>query len=210
MTEQTVFEIDLVGLLHCLKRKIMVILGITVLCGVFSFIFSSFWLPQEYVATTRVYVLGRSETNGVTSADFALSNYLVSDLQVLITGQNVTDVVVDTLELDMSQEELAGKIRVSAEGNTRVLQISVTDVDAILAAEIANCVRNVASEQIKRILEIDAVNLVYEAKAPDEPTSPNVMKITVLGAAVGLILSTSAVSVRFFMIDSVKRKRNVA
>ena len=118
--------------------------------------------------------------------------------------------MVDTLELDMSQEELAGKIRVSAEGNTRVLQISVTDVDAILAAEIANCVRNVASEQIKRILEIDAVNLVYEAKAPDEPTSPNVMKITVLGAAVGLILSTSTVSVRFFMIDSVKRKRNVA
>lgn len=210
MTEQTVFEIDLVGLLHCLKRKIMVILGITVLCGVFSFIFSSFWLPQEYVATTRVYVLGRSETNGVTSADFALSNYLVSDLQVLITGRNVTDVVVDTLELDMSHEELAGKIRVSAEGNTRVLQISVTDADALLAAEIANCVRDVASEQIKRILEIDAVNLVYEAKAPDEPTSPNVMKITVLGAAVGMILSTSTVSVRFFMIDSVKRKRNVA
>ena len=210
MTEQTVFEIDLVGLLRYLKRKIMVILGITVLCGVFSFIFSSFWLPQEYVATTRVYVLGRSETNGVTSADFALSNYLVSDLQVLITGRNVTDVVADTLELDMSQEELAGKIRVSAEGNTRVLQISVTDADAYLAAEIANCVRDVASEQIKRILEIDAVNLVYEAKAPDEPTSPNVMKITVLGAAVGLILSTSTVSVRFFMIDSVKRKRNVA
>lgn len=210
MTEQTVFEIDLVGLLRYLKRKIMVILGITVLCGVFSFIFSSFWLPQEYVATTRVYVLGRSETNGVTSADFALSNYLVSDLQVLITGRNVTDVVVDTLELDMSHEELAGKIRVSAEGNTRVLQISVTDADAYLAAEIANCVRDVASEQIKRILEIDAVNLVYEAKAPDEPTSPNVMKITVLGAAVGLILSTSTVSVRFFMIDSVKRKRNVA
>lgn len=210
MTEQTVFEIDLVGLLHCLKRKIMVILGITVLCGVFSFIFSSFWLPQEYVATTRVYVLGRSETNGVTSADFALSNYLVSDLQVLITGRNVTDVVVDTLELDMSHEELAGKIRVSAEGNTRVLQISVTDADALLAAEIANCVRDVASEQIKRILEIDAVNLVYEAKAPDEPTSPNVMKITVLGAAVGMILSTSTVSVRFFMIASVKRKRSVA
>ena len=210
MTEQTVFEIDLVGLLRYLKRKIMVILGITVLCGVFSFIFSSFWLPQEYVATTRVYVLGRSETNGVTSADFALSNYLVSDLQVIITGRNVTDVVVDTLELDMSHEELAGKIRVSAEGNTRVLQISVTDADAYLAAEIANCVRDVASEQIKRILEIDAVNLVYEAKAPDEPTSPNVMKITVLGAAVGLILSTSTVSVRFFMIDSVKRKRNVA
>ena len=210
MTEQTVFEIDLVGLLHCLKRKIMVILGITVLCGVFSFIFSSFWLPQEYVATTRVYVLGRSETNGVTSADFALSNYLVSDLQVLITGRNVTDVVVDTLELDMSHEELAGKIRVSAEGNTRVLQISVTDADALLAAEIANCVREVGAEQIKRILEIDAVNLVYEAKAPDEPTSPNVMKITVLGAAVGLILSTSTVSVRFFMIDSVKRRRNVA
>ena len=66
------------------------------------------------------------------------------------------------------------------------------------------------AEQIKRILEIDAVNLVYEAKAPDEPTSPNVMKITVLGAAVGMILSTSTVSVRFFMIDSVKRKRNVS
>ena len=191
MTEQTVFEIDLVGLLRYLKRKIMVILGITVLCGVFSFIFSSDFkmCTFKYIRSSSIY-LARTVT--------------------VITGQNVTDVVVDTLELDMSHEELAGKIRVSAEGNTRVLQISVTDADALLAAEIANCVRDVASEQIKRILEIDAVNLVYEAKAPDEPTSPNVMKITVLGAAVGMILSTSTVSVRFFMIASVKRKRSVA
>ena len=208
MVDEVQFEIDLLGLLRHLFKKVEVILGVTILCAVLSFSFSRFVLPQEYVASSRVYVLNRTEDNTVTSSDLAMSNYLVNDLKVLITGRNVTEIVIDALELDMSNEELSSRIRVSAEENTRVLQISVTDSNAQLAADIANCVREAAMEQIISILDIDAVKLVYEAKAPEEPSSPNVLKNTVLASATGLLLSVSILSGGFYLTEASRSKEN--
>lgn len=209
MMQQTGFEIDLVGLFRYLVKKTWIVLGIAVILGVLGFTVSQFILPQEYVASSRVYVLNRSETAGVASSDFALSNYMVSDYKALITGQNVTDFVIETLRLDLSHEELSDKITVSAESNTRVLQISVTDTDAQLAADIANCVREAASEQIKSIMDVDAVNLIYEAKVPEEPSSPDVLKNTVLSAAAGGLLAVCFLSATFFLDDSIKTEEDV-
>ena len=209
MMQQTGFEIDLVGLFRYLLKKLWIALGTAALLGVLGFVFSQFVLPQEYVASSRVYVLNRSENAGVASSDFALSNYMVSDYKALITGQNVTDSVIDILGLDMSHEELSDKISVTAESNTRVLQISVKDTDAQLAADIANCVREAASEQIKNIMDVDAVKLIYEAKVPEEPSSPDVLEITVLSVAAGLLLSVCILSAVFFLDDSIKSEEDV-
>ena len=209
MDQQTVFEIDLLGLFRYLKRKLRIIALVTVLCAVMSFLVSCFVLPREYIASTRVYVLSRSVSDGLDSYDFAMSNYMISDLEVLITGRNVTESVIDKLNLDMTHEALSRKIVVSAEGNTRVLQISATDCDAQMAADIANAVRDVASEQLKSIMDLEAVNLVYEAKAPQEPTSPNVVKNTLCVAGTALILAVCILSSAFFLNDSINRKEDM-
>ena len=187
-----------------MKRRVWIVVAASALCAAMSFLISSFVLPREYVATTRMYVLSHSVTEGVNSYDYAMSNYMASDLQVLITGQNVTDVVIAKLNLDMTHEELLSKIDVSVKSNTRVLQISVTDADAHMAADIANTVREIAVDQVKSFMDLDALNLVYEAKVPQEPTSPNVLKNTLFAAAVGLILSVCILAVRFFLDDTVK------
>lgn len=206
MEQQTVFEIDLYGLLRDMKRRGWIVAVAMALCAVMSFLISSFVLPREYVATTRVYVLSHSVTGDVDSYDFAMSNYMVSDLEVLITGQNVTEEVIAKLNLDMTHEELLRKIDVSVKSNTRVLQISVTDANAHMAADIANTVRETAVEQIKSFMDLEALNLVYEAKVPQEPTSPNVLKNTLFAAAAGLLLSVCVLAVRFFLDDTIKNK----
>lgn len=198
------FEIDLLGLFRYLMKKKWIILGATILCCALSFTLSRFVFPREYMASTRVYVLSRTQSDTVTSSDLTVSGYLVNDLKVLITGRNVTEAVITGLDLDMSHEILSEKISISAEENTRLLQISVTDTDAQLAADIANCVRQVASEQMKEIMEIDAVKLVYEAKAPEEPSSPDVLKNTILASAMGFLLAVSILSAGFFLAESRK------
>lgn len=205
MVNDVQFEIDLLGLFRFWMKKKWIILGVTILCGVLSFTVSQFVLPREYTASSRVYVLSRTQSDAVTSSDLMVSGYLVDDLKVLITGRNVTEAVITALDLDMSHETLAEKIYVSAEENTRVLQISVTDNDARLAADIANCVRQVASEQIMGIMEIDAVKLVYDAEIPGEPSSPNVLKNTVMVSAAGFLAVISVLSVLFFLPGSSKQ-----
>ena len=207
MEQRAGYEIDLIGVLRYLIKRIRIVIGATVICGVLAFTVCQFFLPRQYVASTRVFILSRSQAENVTAADFVMSDYMVSDCKVLVTGQNVTDIVIGKLDLQMTHEALSRKIRVSAESNTRVLQISVTDRDPQVASDIANCVREVAAEQIKSIMGVDAVNLVYEAKVPQTPSSPNVLKNTILFAALGFISSVCVLAMAFFLHESNKGGR---
>ena len=98
------------------------------------------------------------------------------------------DEVRSRLNLEMSAEELASMISAKAVDNTRVLQISVTDTDPQRAADIANCVYAVASEQMKEIVNVETVHLVYEAEAPQNKSGPNLVRNVALVTMFGTVL----------------------
>lgn len=202
-------ELDLLELFDYLKKKIAVLLVVFLLGAVVGFVGTKLFIPPKYTASTRVYVLNRSNEGAVVSSDFSLSNYMVTDYQVLITGRNVTAEVAKNLNLDMTNKELAEMIQVTAPDNTRVLQISVTDTDARRAADIANQVRDVATEQIKRIMDVDAVNLVYAAEIPEEPSSPSVVKNTVIVALAALVMAAGVYVVAFLLDDTLRTEEDV-
>lgn len=209
MVNQKETEMDMLELFHHLKKKIPLLLAACLICAVATFAVTTLLIPQKYTAVTRVYVLNRSEDTAVVSADFSLSDYMINDYKVLITGRNVTKEVISQLNLDMTHRELSKMIQVSAPDNTRVLQISVTDTEAQRAAEIANGVRDVAVAQIKAIMDVDAVNLVYAAETPEEPASPNVWKNTLVGALVGLLAAAGVYSVIFLLDDTIRTEEDV-
>lgn len=209
MENQNEMEIDLLALFHYLKKRIAIILAVLVLSTVVGFVVTQLFITPKYTASTRVYVLNRSNESTVVSSDFSLSNYMISDYKVLITGQNVTKEVIAKLNLNMSHGELAGKISVTAPDNTRVLQISVTDISAQRAADIANTVRDVAVAQIKSIMDVDAVNVVYAADVPPAPSSPNVMRNTAVAALLGLVAVVGVLTVIFIMDDTIRTEEDV-
>ena len=154
MENKKEFEVDMMGLFHFWKKKMAILLSVTIAFALVAFVVSAFLIAPEYTAATRVYILNRSNEQGLITSDFSISNYVVMDYAVLITGRNVADKVIAELNLDMTAEALAKKITVNAQNNTRVLQISVSDTDPQRAAEIANCVREEAAIQIKRMFSI--------------------------------------------------------
>jgi len=206
---QNEIEIDLLDLFYYLKKRIWIIAVAFVACAFVGLIFSSLFMTPKYTASTRMYVLNRSSENNVNSGDFAVSNYLLNDYKVLITGQNVTKEVIDRLGLDMKHEELAELIEVTAPNDTRVLQVDITHPDPQVAADIANAVREVSSAQIKEIMDVEAVQLVYEAEVPENPSSPNVMKNTVIAAALGLIGAAGILVVIRIMDDTIRTEEDV-
>lgn len=209
MENQNEMELDLLELFYYLKRKIWMIVASFVLCGVIGFTVSSFLIAPRYTASTRMYVLNRTNETNVVYADIQISSYLLNDYKVLITGRNVTQEVIRRLNLSQKPERLAAQIDVTSPTNTRVLQINVTDTDAQLAADIANCVREVASEQIQEIMDVDAVKLVYAADVPEKPSSPNVRNNTIIAAAFGLFVSVFFLVVMFMMDDTVRTEEDV-
>ncbi len=208
-TRKDEMEIDLIDLFYYLKKKIWAIVAAFLVFAILGAVFTTFFMQDEYTAKTRMYVLNRSSEAGISSSDYSISNYMVKDYEVLITGENVTREVIDRLHLDMSVSELAGKISVSAIENTRILQIIVVDNDAKRAAAIANCVREISSAQIKEIMDVDAVNLVYEAEVPAGKSGPNMTQNMIIAAVLGVVLAIGVLVVVYMLDDTIRTDEDV-
>jgi len=208
MEERSELEIDIGELLRFLKDKLGALIAAALVCGILGWAVSSFILTPQYTASTRVYVLSRSN-DSIVYSDIQISTYVSYDFEVLITGPNVTRQVIDRLGLDMTDAQLAGGITVTALEGTRVLQIDYKHSDPRLAADILNCIRDVAAEQIRGFVDADAVKTVYPAEAPKLPSSPNVGRNTLLAALLGLIALTGVFTVQFILDDSIRTEEDV-
>ena len=202
-------EIDLLDLFLYLKKKIVMICAVVIACAACGFLFTKLCIPYTYTASTRIYVLNRQSETSVVSSDYTISNYMINDYTVLITGQNVTKEVVAQLDLGMTHQELSNKIEVTSPDNTRILQINVTDTDPKRAADIVNCVREVSMEQIMEIMNVDAVNLVYEADVPNKPSGPSVKKNTLLAAIIGFAAVVGVFVVIYLLDDTIRTEEDV-
>ena len=202
-------ELDLIELFLYLKKKLLIIIAAALLFAIGGYVYSSFFVPNEYVADTRIYVLRRTDETTVNTSDFQTASYMLKDYQVLITGRNVTKEVISRLGLHMSPGALSGKINISAPSSTRVLQISVTDTDPQRAADIANAVREVATEQIREIMDAELVHLVYEADVPRAPSNAGTMKKTGICAAVGAGLALVIFVAIFALDDTIRNEEDV-
>ena len=202
-------ELDLLELFHYLKKKLWLVAAAAVLFAALGFAVSQFLMTPQYTASTRMYVLNRTNATNVVYADIQTSTYLLTDYKVLITGENVTKEVIEILDLDCKPRELERMIEVTAPENTRVLQINVSAPDPKLASEIANCVRVVSSAQIEEIMDVDAVKLVYEAAIPEKPSSPHVQLNTIIAGALGMFAAVFVLVIAFMLDDTIRTEEDV-
>ena len=192
-------EIDLLELFHYLKKRIIIIVAALLVFAIVGFLGTKIFIAPKYTTNTRMYVLNRSNENGVATSDFQIATYVMNDYKALITGQNVTKEVIDRLDLDMKPNDLSGLIKVTSPENTRVLQISITHTDPKMAADIANTVREVASAQIKEIMNVNAVKTVYEAEVPKAPYGPSATRNAAIAGILGLVLAMGIYTVIFIL-----------
>lgn len=209
MEKKDTMELDLLDLFFYLRKRIVIIVASVLAAVTIGFVVTQFFIANEYTASTRMYVLNRSNENGVVYSDFQASTQMLNDYKVLITGRNVTDMVISELGLDMSSGELAKAISVTAPDNTRVVQISVVDTDPQRAADIANAVYRIASEQIRKIMDVDAVSLVYAAKVPQSPSSPSLPRNVAIAAVLGFAAVVGILTVIYLLDDTIRTEEDV-
>src|SRR4051812_3189180 len=78
---------------------------------------------------------GQYDYNSILSAQSLTKTY-----QKLVKNRDVMSAVVTSLGLQTSPDAVAGQVRASADGDTQLLIVSVSDTDPDRAASIANAV----------------------------------------------------------------------
>ena len=202
-------EIDIGHILSILWEKILVIIATGIIVGLAGFLVSKFLITPKYESETKLYVLNRANDSATTLSDVQLSTQLTKDYQILVTSAPVMNQVIKELGLNMKSSELASTISVDTPSDTRVLQITVTSNDPKRAKDIADKVAQVSSKKICDIMKIEQVNVIEEGSLSEEPAVDTVQKWTLIGLALGIVLSCAVIIIRSMLDDTVKTTEDV-
>ena len=185
-------EIDLKELIFELLNNWMMIGISTVLVALIMFCVSKFILVPEYQSTSELYVLTKS-TSITSLTDLQMGTNLTNDYIVVVKGRPVLEQVIENLNLDMTYGQLSKNVVLTNPSNSRLLDITVTDIDPLRAKQIADEIAKVGSAFIAEKMVQDPPTIIQYGYVNENPVSPNVAMNTVLGAAIGAFLAMAIV-----------------
>lgn len=162
----------LLELLHLLRKHLRLVVLLPVAFAVVTGVYA-FFLPNQYTASTSMYVLSKSSSpdgsTAVTQGDLSASQMLTNDVSSIIKSDRVKGDVATQLGLDNLN---AYKIEVTSSTTTRVIDLSVTGTDAEKAAQVANALVTDVSNVAAQVMNVQSVNVIDSAVAPTSPSGP--------------------------------------
>lgn len=201
-------EIDLLQLFYALKKKIWFILAAMIIGGGLAGAYSKFLITPQYSSTSMMYILSK-ETTLTSLADLQIGSQLTEDYKVIVNSRPVLGEVIDSLALDMSYEQLLAKISIGNPTDTRILTVTVTDLDPYRAKAIVDCVAETASDYIGEIMEMIPPKIIENGTVATRKTSPSNGKNAVLGALAGMVLVCGVIVIQVIMNDTVRTEEDV-
>lgn len=201
-------EIDLLELAGVLIRKLKLLVLCTVLTAAVAAAATFFLITPQYTASSMIYIL--TKTTSVTSlADIQMGTALTTDFSMLVTSRPTLEAVIEDLGLDYTPNELKEMITVTNPADTRYLQIDVESPDPQEAADISNALSDATADRVEKIMNTDKPTTVEDAIVPKEPSSPNLMKNTLVGAILGFIAAAAFVVITYLLDDTIKDEDDV-
>lgn len=187
-------ELDLRLLVLALMRKLWLIVLCAVLLAAAAFGYTKYFVTPMYRASVTIYVNNNrlnveGSTATLTTSDLSVAQRLVSTYVITLKSDRVLNKVAQELDVQMSASQIRGMISAEAVDNTEVFNVTITNADPALAAQIANAVAKVAPDEISEIVVGSSTKIIDYATVPKSPSSPNVMRNTALGAVIGIVLA---------------------
>lgn len=204
-------EIDLKELFEFIKKKIGLLITITVVICLLGCIYGLFIQKPMYKSYTTI-ILGGNETTSsqtITQSDITLNKNLVDTYAEIVKSRRVLEQVIAELDLEETYEELSNKISVSAVNNTEIIKITVVDSNPIEAKNVANVTANFFSKEVVKLYNMNNVNVLDEANEANEPYNINIPKQVIIYFFIGIIIALSILFIIFYFDRTIKSVEQV-
>lgn len=205
-------EFSLKELINIFLPKLWLILIVALIFGSAMAVYSAILKDDTYTSTTRIHVtkeMGYGYDYAVSDVDFATS-YLETYKMVLTIPDFLNNVLAHLEDNHASYEQYDGeyeelgwdkltpdRIRgfISSNSQQDIITISVTTADPILSRALADSIAYVFTQGdiLAYPEDVVTVKILQIAKAPSSPNSRNVMLNTMIGVAIGTVLSMAVI-----------------
>ncbi|PGZ91720.1 Wzz/FepE/Etk N-terminal domain-containing protein [Bacillus sp. AFS029533] len=206
--EETISLQELFGVI---KKRLIMIISITVVATVVTGVISYLFLTPIYQSSTQLLV-NQKETkdSSIYQNNQVQTNVqLINTYNVVIKSPAILDEVINQLNLDYTVAELTKNITVASEANSQVFTVSVQDPNPEQAQKIVNTIASVFQANIKTIMSVDNVTVLAKADLSENPIKPNKKLNIVIGFAVGLMISVGIAFLLEFLDNTVKTEKQL-
>ncbi len=194
----------LLELFDLLKKKLALVILLPLLFAGASGAYCYLFMPNEYTASTSMYVLytRSDDTVSADSTSLSTSQMIANDVARLFTSDRIRR---ETLEATGLSSLSDYRISVESSTNTRVITLRVTGPDPQSAAAVANTMADKVSDIAREVMGVDAVNVLDTAQVPQYPSGPRRAMYVIVSGLAGLFAAI-AIVVLIDMLDTRVRK----
>lgn len=198
----TLFE-----LLGLLRKHLLLVVALPLATAIMVAI-GSIFLPNEYTATTTMYVLSKQgdEAAVLTQSDLSAGQMLTNDVSTILRSSRVKTQVAE----QFGMESLKGyDLAVTSSTTTRVITLSVTGTDPAMTAAVANALVETTSNIASDVMQIESVNVIDSASVPTSPSGPRRTLYTLVGFMAGLFAAVALVVIQDMLDTRVRSGSDV-
>lgn len=202
-------ELDIRSLFGIIRKRIWLIIIITLLTTLLSAIISVFFISPTYEASVGV-IIGKQDGEKITNSDVSMYQNLMQTYQIIAATNKVAQAAADKAGSNTTSKDLLKRTKVTTKTGTMILNIAV---DSKSAVESYKEVQAYADAFVARAAELipdnGDVKIMDSAQMPEAPVKPNKKLNTAIGFLLGLIISVGLCFFLEYMNNSIVTKEDV-
>lgn len=198
-----------------LKRKLFLILLVSLGAGVVSGLYTYYTVTPLYEASSQFLVNKKTVADGqgkvmdVSELDIKSNLEVINTYSVILKNPVILQEVVDKLNLTLTPEQLSTRLQVAISDSSQVVTLIATDVNPERAAEIANTTIQTFKEKLPQLMQVDNISILNEAKSNNNPVSPNIKVNVAMAIALGAIVGIGLVLLFEFLDTTIRSKEDI-
>lgn len=191
-----------------IKRNYKLIIIIPIILLAISMIITVFINPK-FEAKTQILVNQETQDKNLQAQQIQSNLQLVNTYSEIIKSPRILDKVSKKLDNKYSKDEIANMLTVSNQTDSQILTISIKSNNSRYSGIIANEIAKVFSKEIDKIMNVDNVSILSEAKNKSPKVSPSYLLNGVIALIIGLIFAFIAIFSKEVLDKRIKNEEDV-
>ncbi|WP_139691845.1 YveK family protein [Sporolactobacillus terrae] len=205
--------ISLKEIFQTLRKRLVMILSITLLAVLAASVVTFFVMTPKYDASTQILVnQSNANNNSLYQTNAVQTNVqLVNTYSVIINNPAVLNQVIKKLNLDVTAEELKEMLTVSTEQNSQVFTLTAESTSPQQSVRIVNGVAQAFQSQVKKVMNVDNVSILSPANVVSslDPVKPKATINLAIAFVVGLMVSVGLAFLLEYMDNTIKTEEDI-
>ncbi|NLP51834.1 Wzz/FepE/Etk N-terminal domain-containing protein [Bacillus sp. RO1] len=204
--------ISLKEIFQTIKKRLWLIVLLTVVLTTVSGVVSYFLLTPIYQSSTQLLVNQSKNEQGTVDVNQIRSNVeIISTYNVIIKSPAILDTVSTELGGEETASSLNSIISVGPEGTSQILKITVEHPDPVMAAKIANTTAEVFQSKVMDLMNVDNVTILSPAQIGENPSpiKPQPILNMAIAFVIGLMAGVGLAFLLEFLDNTVKNEQDV-